>query len=51
MGQQLLRHTDQNPSDVLLLSAGEVLPKLMRRNSVVALGRRRRSGGLDWHRC
>jgi hypothetical protein len=51
MGRQLLSNTDQNPADVLLLAAGEVLPKLMRRNPVVALGRRRRSGGLDWHHC
>jgi hypothetical protein len=51
MNHQLLRHTDQHPADVLLLSAGEVLPQLMRYNPVVALGRRRRSGGLDWHRC
>jgi hypothetical protein len=51
MGHPLLRYTDQNPSDVLLLSVGEVLPQLMRRNPVVALGRWRRSGGLDWHRC
>lgn len=51
MSHQLLSDTDQNLSDVLLLSAGEVLPKLMRRNPVVALERRRRSGGMDWHRC
>jgi hypothetical protein len=47
MSHQPLSDTDQNLSDVLLLSAGEVLPKLMRRNPVVALGRRRRSGGMD----
>jgi hypothetical protein len=41
MGHHLLSHTDENLSDLLLLSAGEVGPQLMRRNPVVARGRRR----------
>jgi hypothetical protein len=51
MGQQLLSDTEQNLSDVLLLSAGEVSPKLMGSNQAVGLVRRCRSGGMDSHRC
>jgi hypothetical protein len=40
MSHQLLGHTDEHLSDLLLLSAGEVRPQLMRSNRVVA-----RAGG------
>ncbi len=51
MGYQLLRDTEQNLSDMLLLSDGEVSPKLMGRNQTVALRRWCRSGRMVWHRC
>jgi hypothetical protein len=51
VSHQLLRDVEEHLPDVLLLAAGEVLPQLMGGNPVVALVRRRRSGGLDWHRC
>jgi len=46
-----LSDVEEHLPDVLLLPAGEVLPQLIGGNPVVALVRRRRSGGLDWHRC
>jgi hypothetical protein len=51
VSHQLLRDVEEHLPDVLLLSAGEVLPQLMGGNPVVALVRRRRSGRLDWHCC
>jgi len=48
---QLLRDAEQNLADVLLLADGQVLPQLMGRNQAVGLGRRRRAGARDSHRC
>ena len=46
MSHQLLSHPDEHLSDLLLLSAGEVGPQLMRRNPVVARTRGR-SGTMN----
>jgi hypothetical protein len=51
VSHQLLRNAEQNLSDVLLLADGQVLPQLMGRNQAVGLGRRRRAGARDSHRC
>jgi hypothetical protein len=48
---QLLRDAEQNRADVLLLADGQVLPQLMGSNQAVGLGRRRRAGARDSHRC
>jgi hypothetical protein len=48
---QLVRDAEQNLSDVLLLTDGQVLPQLMGRNQAVGLGRWRRTGTRDLHRC
>ena len=50
MRHQLVRDAEQNLSDVLLLTDGQVLPQLMGRNQAVGLGRRR-TGAWDSHRC
>jgi hypothetical protein len=48
---QLARDAEQNLSDVLLLADGQVLPQLLGRNQAVGLGRWRRTGTRDSHRC
>jgi len=48
---QLVRDAEQNRADVLLLADGQVVPKLMGSNQAVGLGRRRRAGARDSHRC
>jgi hypothetical protein len=48
---QLVRDAEQNRADVLLLADGQVVPQLMGSNQAVGLGRRRRAGARDSHRC
>jgi hypothetical protein len=50
MSEHLLRDTDQNRSNMLLLVRGQVLPELMGGNRAVGIGGWRRSGKVSWHR-
>jgi hypothetical protein len=51
VSHQLVRDVEQNLSDGLLLADGQVLPQLLGRNQAVGLGRWRRMGTRDSHRC